>query len=154
LSLTWVPKLSYPGLRMYVETKRIVLQHEVGTQAVAPCNGPVFISKVRSRDGTIAWYKCLWERTTGLQNLMRGYRGSIVVGFTTTYAISVYHHQSYEFKYRSCPWRGVIDTTLGGNVCQWLATGRWFSLCTLDIWFPPSIKLTAYILLKYCWKWR
>jgi hypothetical protein len=22
------------------------------------------------------------------------------------------------------------------------------------LWFPPPIKLTATILLKYCWKWR
>ena len=31
-------------------------------------------------------------------------------------------------------------------------TGRWFSLRVL--WFPPSIKLTATIKFKYCWKWR
>jgi hypothetical protein len=24
-------------------------------------------------------------------------------------------------------WRGVLDTTLCDKVCQWLATGRWFS---------------------------
>jgi hypothetical protein len=27
--------------------------------------------------------------------------------------------------------RGLLDTTLCDKVCQWLATGRWFSLCTL-----------------------
>jgi hypothetical protein len=27
-------------------------------------------------------------------------------------------------------WRGVLDTTLCDKVCQWLATGRWFSPCT------------------------
>ena len=26
--------------------------------------------------------------------------------------------------------RGVLDTTLCDKVCQWLATGRWFSPCT------------------------
>jgi hypothetical protein len=26
--------------------------------------------------------------------------------------------------------RGVLDTTLCDKVCQWLAAGRWFSLCT------------------------
>jgi hypothetical protein len=36
-------------------------------------------------------------------------------------------------------------TTLCDKVCQWLATCRWF---------PPPIKLTATIYLKYCWKWR
>ena len=40
----------------------------------------------------------------------------IVVGFTTTYAISAYHHQSCEFECHS--WRGVIDTTLCDKVCQ------------------------------------
>jgi hypothetical protein len=34
----------------------------------------------------------------------------MVVGFTTTYAISVYHHQSCELESHS--WRGVLDTTL------------------------------------------
>jgi hypothetical protein len=29
-------------------------------------------------------------------------------------------------------WRGVPDTTLYDKVCQWLATGRWFSPGTLD----------------------
>jgi hypothetical protein len=47
----------------------------------------------------------------------------MVDGFTTTCAISVYHH--CEFEPRS--WRGVLDTTLCDKVCQWLATGRWFS---------------------------
>jgi hypothetical protein len=27
--------------------------------------------------------------------------------------------------------RGVLDTTLYAKVCQWLATGRWFSPCPL-----------------------
>ena len=27
-----------------------------------------------------------------------------------------------------CSWRGVLDTTLCDGVCQWLATGGWFSL--------------------------
>jgi len=28
---------------------------------------------------------------------------------------------------RTRSWRGVLDTTLCDRVCQWLATGRWFS---------------------------
>ena len=55
-------------------------------------------------------------------------RDRIVVGFTTTYAISDYHHDSYEFESRSCP--RVHNTTLCDNVCQWLAEDRWFSLHT------------------------
>ena len=52
-------------------------------------------------------------------------RGYIVVECTTTYAIRAYHHWSYEFESRS--WRGVLDTTLGDKLCQWIATGRWSS---------------------------
>ena len=52
----------------------------------------------------------------------------MVVGFTTTYAISAYHHLNCEFESHS--WLVVLDTTLCDKVCQWLATGQWFSLCT------------------------
>ena len=49
----------------------------------------------------------------------------IVVEFTTTYAISAYHHYSCDFE--SLSWRGVLDTTIYDQVCQWLTTGRWYS---------------------------
>ena len=49
----------------------------------------------------------------------------MVVWFTTTYAISVYHHWSGEFKSHSR--RDVLDTTLCDKVCLWLATAQWFS---------------------------
>ena len=52
-------------------------------------------------------------------------REHMVVGFTDTCAISVYHHLSCEFKPRS--WRGVLDTTLCDKICQWLGTDWWFS---------------------------
>jgi hypothetical protein len=59
----------------------------------------------------------------------RGDRDRMVVGFTTTYSISAYHHYRCEFETRS--WRrGVLDTTLCDKVCQWLVAGRWFSLST------------------------
>jgi hypothetical protein len=54
----------------------------------------------------------------------------MVVGFTTTCAIS-------DFKF--CSWQGVLDTSLSGKVCQWLTTGRWFSLIS------STNKLTAMI---------
>ena len=41
-------------------------------------------------------------------NFGRHGRDRMVVGFTTTYAISAYHHQSCEFESRSM--RGVLDT--------------------------------------------
>ena len=40
----------------------------------------------------------------------------MVVGFTTTCAISTYHHKCCEFEPRS--WRGVLNTTLLDKVCQ------------------------------------
>jgi hypothetical protein len=36
-----------------------------------------------------------------------------------------------ELCFRTPLWRGVVDTTLCDKVCQWLATGRWFSPGTL-----------------------
>ena len=61
----------------------------------------------------------------------------MVVGFTTTYAISAHHHQRSEFESRSC--QGVLDTTLYDKVCQ---CGRVFLQV---LWYPPQIKLTATI---------
>ena len=57
----------------------------------------------------------------------------MVVGFSTTYAISAYHHKR-EFEPRS--WRDVLDITLCDEVCQWLATGWWISPGTPVNW-PP-----------------
>ena len=52
----------------------------------------------------------------------------MVVGFKTTCVISAYHHWSCEYKPH---WRRVVlDTILCDKVCQWLVTGRWFSLGT------------------------
>ena len=53
----------------------------------------------------------------------------MVVGFTTTSAISAFHHLSCEFEPHSR--RGVLNTTLCDKVCQWLATGQWFFPGTL-----------------------
>ena len=43
-------------------------------------------------------------------------RDRMVVEFTTTYAISAYHHYCGEFESRSR--RSVLDTTVCGKVCQ------------------------------------
>jgi hypothetical protein len=51
-------------------------------------------------------------------------RDRMIVEFTTTCAISAYHHYSCEFEPRS--WGGVLDTTLCDKVRQLLATGWWF----------------------------
>jgi len=47
-------------------------------------------------------------------------RDRMVVGFTTTYAISAYHLWVWISIRARC-------TTLCDKVCQWLATGQWFS---------------------------
>jgi len=70
----------------------------------------------------------------------------MVVGFTTTCAISAYHHYSCEFEPRS--WRGVLDTTLCDKVCQWLVTGQWISPGT-----PVSSTNKTYHH-DNCWKWH
>ena len=64
-------------------------------------------------------------------------RDHMVVGLTTTYAISAYHHLSCEFESRS--WRDVLNKTLCDKVCQWLAAGQWFSLST-------SVNITEILL--------
>ena len=66
----------------------------------------------------------------------RGRRGRdrMVVGFTITYAIVVYHHWCCGFDSRP----KARCTTLCDKVCQWLAAGLWFSPG------PP--------FLKYCLK--
>ena len=46
----------------------------------------------------------------------RRYPDRMVVGFTTTRAISAYHHESCEFEYRS--WPGVFDTTVCDKIFQ------------------------------------
>ena len=55
----------------------------------------------------------------------------MVVGVATTYAISAYHLWSCEFESRSGKvYTWYKFTTLCDKVCQWLATGLWFSLGT------------------------
>ena len=53
----------------------------------------------------------------------------MIVGFTTTCAISACHHWRCELEFRAR--RGVLDTTLCDKFCQWLVTGRRFSLVFL-----------------------
>ena len=60
-------------------------------------------------------------------NITKGRRShdSIGVGFTTTCAISLYHHSSCDFELRSR--QNVFNTTLCDQICQWHASGWWFS---------------------------
>ena len=82
----------------------------------------------------------------------------MVVGFTTNYAISTYHHYGCEFESHSG------DTTLGDKVCKCLMTGWWYSPGTpvsstnktdqyditeilVKIWL--SLSLTKGLLTRY-----
>jgi hypothetical protein len=58
----------------------------------------------------------------------------MVVGFTTTYAISAYHHLGCKFEF--CSWRGVHDTTLCDKIWRWLTQVGVYS---------PQIKLRGKI---------
>ena len=51
----------------------------------------------------------------------------MIVGFTTTYVISAYHHWSCEFDSCSGDVNSIQHDVI---VCQWLATGQWFSMGT------------------------
>ena len=79
------------------------------------------------------WHICfsllanLAQRTCNIHGIRRG-RDRMVVGFTTTCAISAYH-LCLEFEPHY--WWGVLDTTSCDKVCQWLAAGRWFSPHTM-----------------------
>ena len=53
------------------------------------------------------------------------YSGRMAVGFTTTWAVSAYHHLSCEFESHS--WRGVLYTTICHKVCPRLVAGLLFS---------------------------
>ena len=77
----------------------------------------------------IAICSCGLYFITNLYRRRRG-RDRMVVGFTTTFAISAYHHKKCEFEPRS--WRDVLDTTLCDKVCQLIVTGR-FLLLLLNV---------------------
>ena len=70
----------------------------------------------------------------------------MVVRFTTTCAISAYHNLSYGLVHHS--WRGVLDTTLCDKSFSVHCGGLVGLLRVLR--FPPPIKLTATVKMKYC----
>jgi hypothetical protein len=86
----------------------------------------------------------------GLCFILSGGCDRMVVGFTTTCAISAYHHWSCELEPRT--WRGVLDTTLCDKVCQWLEGGLWFSPGTpVSFTNKTDCHNIAEILF---WRWR
>jgi len=83
----------------------------------------------------------LWVRISARAKGRSG-RDRMVVGFTTTYAISAYHHLRCELE--SWSGRDVQPFYVIKFVSGWRQVGSFLRV----IRFPPPIKL------KYCWKWR
>jgi hypothetical protein len=69
----------------------------------------------------------------------------MVVRFTTTCAISAYHHYSCEFEPRS--WQGVLDTNVQHYVIKFVSDLRQVSGFLRVLRFPPPIKLSP----RYSW---
>ena len=84
--------------------------------------------------------KCLFMKSKS-SNMGGGRHGRdrMVVGFTTTCAISAYHQKTCEIVPRS--WRGVRNTTLCDKVSDLRQVGGFLRV----IRFPPPIKMTASI---------
>ena len=88
----------------------------------------------------------------------------MIVGYTTVYALSAYHHWRCEFESHYS--RGVVNTTICDKVCQWLAAGGRFhpgtpvsSTYKTDRYNIPEILLkvalnTITISLSPMWKNR
>jgi hypothetical protein len=97
----------------------------------------------------IFWHSAPEESSSIRASFRWDRRGRVrmVVGFTTTYAISVYHHWCCEFKSRSG--RGVQHYVIK-FVSDLRQVGGFFPVLR----FPSPIKLTSTIWLKYCWKCR
>ena len=86
---------------------------------------------------------------TGFTRWLRGHcgRDCMVFVFTTTYAISAYHHWCCEFESR---WGRGVQHYVITIVSDLRQVGGFLWVLR----FPPPIKLTAMIWLQYCWKWR
>ena len=79
----------------------------------------------------------------------RRVRHRMVVGFTTTYAISTYQHLRCEFESRSGEVYSIHYYTI-----KFVSDLRQVSGFLRVLRFPSPIKLTTVISLKYCRKWR
>jgi hypothetical protein len=153
--ISWRSVLMLEESRVSGENHRPAASHWLSYIILHPQSFTPFPSKICS--GTTIWYliesagyivlrnnKCLLFYCKNIKH-PRGprCRDRMVVGFTTTYAISAIHHWSYEFESRS--WPVVLDATLCDKVCQWLAAGRWFSPDTL---LSSSIKTDRHDIIE------
>ena len=70
---------------------------------------------------TFKWLKPTTEDVT--QGLLWSWSyGSWIYNYLCNQCL---YHWNCEFE--PCSWRSVLDTMLCDKVCQWLATGRWFT---------------------------
>jgi len=106
---------------------------------------PIDISQLKNPHPLIYWsgkftiYSYIWNLIKKTYS-SRGHHccERMVVGFTTTYAISAYHHWSYEFESRSG--QGVQH-----YVIKFVSFLRQVGGFLRLLRFPPPIKLTATI---------
>jgi len=73
----------------------------------------------------------------------------MVVWLITTYTISANNHKRCEFKSHS----GEVYS-IQHYVIKFVSDLRQDSGFLRVLQFPPPIKLTTKIYLKYCWKWH
>ena len=71
------------------------------------------------------WKKICMKNTDRVQWRTNNFNWRIIVHNQLVFSCLIIHLPSCEFEPHS--WRGVLDTTLCDSVCQWLATGQWFS---------------------------
>jgi hypothetical protein len=96
------------------------LSHNIVTVSSAPWNVLIHSDTGEQDKMTVSStpWNVLIHSDTGEQDKMTvSSTPWFLTGFTTTYAISAYHHYCCEFECHSC--RGVLDTTLCDKVCQW-----------------------------------
>jgi hypothetical protein len=91
------------------------------------------------------WHICAW---LSFNLILRGRRGRdrMVVGCTTTYAISAYNHKSCEFEPAHDEVYSIQHYVIK-IVCDMWQVGSFLR-------FPQPINLTTTTYPNYCWKWQ
>jgi hypothetical protein len=110
--------------KLAIKTKKLVLSKLAIKKILLNCFGKKNVNYSKQLPKLLYNYWTQYDNQPMSQICTRGCHGRyhMVDGFTTTYAISAYHHWCCEFESRS----RARYTTLCDKVCQWLATGRWF----------------------------
>ena len=72
--------------------------------------------------------------SSSVKHMTNGYKGP---SWSWSYGSWIYNYlcnqclSPLKVEFESHSWRGLLDTTFCDTVCQWLATGQWFSPVTL-----------------------